>query len=145
MKGTIHLQRMHEAFKMAKIAYQEGEVPIGAVAYIGDQLVAKAYNQVETLQDCTAHAEMLIISSLTEKFQSKYFKDVSLYVTVEPCVMCAGALKWAQISELHYGVHEPKSGFTLYGNLLHPKTQIYSGYWEEEITTLLKEFFRTKR
>jgi tRNA(adenine34) deaminase len=141
----IHEQRMLEALKMAEIAYEKNEVPIGAVAYVGNQLVAKAYNQVEMLNDCTAHAEMILLSSLMEKFQSKYLREVSVYVTVEPCVMCAGALKWAQISELFFGVHEPKYGFSLYGNLLHPKTKVYSGFLEENITTLMKAFFQSKR
>lgn len=136
---------MFEAYKMAKWAFDKQEVPIGAVAYIDDQLVAKAYNQVELLRDCTAHAEMLLITSLMEKFRSKYLKDVSIYVTVEPCVMCAGALKWAQVPELHYGIQDPKYGYSLFGNLLHPKTQVYSGYLQEDIQKLMKDFFKSKR
>jgi tRNA(adenine34) deaminase len=141
----IHEKRMFEAYKMAKWAFDKQEVPIGAVAYIDNQLVAKAHNQVELLNDCTAHAEMLLITSLMERFHSKYLKNVSIYVTVEPCVMCAGALKWAQVSELYYGAPDPKYGYSLFGNLLHPKTQVYSGYLQEDIQKLMKDFFKNKR
>lgn len=142
---NIHKIRMYEAYKMAKIAFENNEVPIGAVAYMDNQLIGKAHNQVELLKDCTAHAEMILISSLMERFQSKYLKNVSIYVTIEPCVMCAGALKWAQISELYFGISEPKYGYSLFGNLLHPKTQVYSGYLEEEIKKLMNDFFKSKR
>ncbi len=142
---NIHEGRMYEAYKMAKIAFEKNEVPIGAVSYIDNQLVAKAYNQVEMLQDCTAHAEMILITSLMERFHSKYLKNVSIYVTLEPCVMCAGALKWAQISELYYGIPEPKYGYSLFGNLLHPKTKVFSGYLEQDVQKLMKDFFKNKR
>ncbi len=145
METTIHEIRMKEAYKMACLAYEKNEVPIGAVAYLNNQLVAKAYNQVEMLQDCTAHAEMILISSLMERFQSKYLPNVSIYVTVEPCVMCAGALKWAQIAELYYGIKEPKYGYSHFGNLLHPKTKVYSGFLEGDIQNLIKDFFKNKR
>jgi tRNA(adenine34) deaminase len=141
----IHEKRMSEAIKMAKCAIDKNEVPIGAVAYIKNELVAKAYNQVELLNDCTAHAEMLLLSSLMERFQSKYLRNVSIYVTLEPCVMCAGALKWAQVHELFYGVKEPKYGYSQFGNLLHPKTKVSFGFLEEEIQWMMQSFFKNKR
>lgn len=143
--NNIHEIRMREALKMAQRAWECSEVPVGAVAYIDNQLIAKAHNQVEMLNDCTAHAEMILLTSLMDRFQSKYLRGVSIYVTVEPCVMCAGAIKWAQISELYFGIKEPKYGYSIYGDLLHPKTKVYSGFLEHEIQELMKNFFKNKR
>lgn len=136
---------MQEALKQAQLAYEVGEVPIGAVAIHEGKILAKAHNQVEKLHDCTAHAEMIVMTSLMADLGMKYLPDIMICVTVEPCVMCAGAMRWAQINTLCFGAHDPKYGYSLFGNLLHPKTQVFHGLFQSEIKKLMQNFFKQKR
>lgn len=137
---------MRQALMQAERAFEEGEVPIGAVVVSDYQVIGKGYNQVERLQDPTAHAEMLAITAACTYLGSKYLQGCSLYVTIEPCGMCAGALKWAQLDRVIFGAHEPKTGFTqLSRGLLHRKTLITSGIMEQECRELMQQFFREKR
>lgn len=137
---------MNLAINEAKRAQEMGEVPVGAVIVCNKSIIAKAYNQVESLQDVTAHAEILAITSATSYLGSKYLKDCTLYVTLEPCNMCAGALYWSQISKVIYGAADDKKGFMQHGKkLLHPQTKLEYGVLETECSNLLKEFFESKR
>ncbi|MBR4738635.1 MAG: nucleoside deaminase [Bacteroidales bacterium] len=137
---------MREALREARAAAAEDEVPIGAVVVSGDRVIARAHNQTELLHDVTAHAEMLALTAAEEALGAKYLEDCTLYVTVEPCPMCAGALGWAQLGRLVYGARDPKRGHTLLsGPLLHPKTVVTAGVLEEECATLMKAFFKKKR
>lgn len=137
---------MHEALKEARAAFLENEIPVGAVVVCKGRIIGKGHNMTETLHDPTAHAEMIAITSATEAIGGKYLTDCTLYVTVEPCPMCAGALNWAQISEIVYGAPDPKRGFSLFSpGLLHPKTGIRSGVLAEECASLMKDFFTDKR
>lgn len=137
---------MREAIKEAEIAFSKGEVPIGAVIVIAGQIVARAHNQVEQLADPTAHAEMLALTSATHHVGSKYLGAATLYVTIEPCGMCAGALSWARVGRVVYGAREEKAGYHLYSEkLLHPKTVITQGVLAEECATLMQRFFRSRR
>ena len=142
--GDEYFMRM--ALKEAKSAAQEGEVPIGAVVVCGGTVVAKAHNMTEKLNDSTAHAEMLAITAATEFLGGKYLKDCILYVTLEPCVMCAGATAWAQVGKVVYGASDPKRGYQrLSPSPLHPKTEIKGGVLESECASLIKEWFAAKR
>ena len=137
---------MRQAFLLAERAFEEDEVPIGAVVVCNYQIIGKGYNQTERLQDPTAHAEMLAITAACDFLQSKYLQDCSLFVTIEPCVMCAGAIKWAQLSRIVFGSREEKSGFSRYQPLLiHPKTQVSHGVMENECAELMTRFFQKKR
>jgi tRNA(adenine34) deaminase len=137
---------MRVALRQAERAFEEDEVPIGAVVACEGQIIGKGYNQTERLQDPTAHAEMLAITAACSYLGSKYLQDCVLYVTVEPCLMCAGALRWAQLSRVVVGAPEPKTGFLrLEADILHPKTLLSKGVLEEECVALMKEFFRKKR
>jgi tRNA(adenine34) deaminase len=137
---------MKQALIEARLAAGEGEVPIGAVVVCNNQIIARAHNQTERLSDPTAHAEMLAITSATNKLASKYLTDCSLYVTIEPCVMCAGAIAWAQIAKLVYGAGDEKRGYNLYAPAsLHPKTIVKSGVMAEECAAEMTEFFRGRR
>ncbi len=137
---------MREAIKQAGQAYQQGEVPIGCVIVCNDKIIARGYNMTEQLKDCTAHAEILAITSAEHVLQSKYLKDCTLYVTIEPCLMCAGAIFWSQISKIVYGAKDDKRGVSLYiDRPYHPKTKIISGILEEECAKLVKDFFKNKR
>jgi tRNA(adenine34) deaminase len=137
---------MREALKEAQQAAFEGEVPIGAVIVCNNQIVARAHNLTQRLNDPTAHAEMQAITSATHAIGGKYLNDCVLYVTLEPCVMCAGALFWAQIGKIIYGAPDPKRGFTqLQKPLLHPKTEVESGLLQHECAQLLVTFFKQKR
>ncbi|MEL6989189.1 MAG: nucleoside deaminase [Bacteroidota bacterium] len=137
---------MKLAIAQAKEAFQRNEVPVGAVIVSENKVIAKAHNSVEMLQDITAHAEILAITSAAQHLGSKYLKGCTLYVTLEPCVMCAGALRWAQISRVVYGASDEKQGFMRYGKeLLHPKTRLEYGIENEACTQLMKEFFQSKR
>lgn len=137
---------MQMALKEAKKALSEGEVPIGAVIVRADRVIASAHNLTETLNDVTAHAEMQAITMAADYLGGKYLTDCTLYVTVEPCVMCAGALGWSQISRVVYGSSDEKRGFQRFApNALHPKTIVTSGILENECTTLMTDFFRKKR
>ena len=133
---------LQEAQKAAAI----GEVPVGAVIASGDQLLARCHNSTEMLHDVTAHAEILAITAASQFLGSKYLVDCTLYVTLEPCVMCAGALRWAQIGRVVYAASDDKAGFMRFGKeLLHPRTQLEMGIMMEESAELLKAFFAERR
>lgn len=137
---------MQKALAEAQIALQEGEIPIGAVVVCRDRIIARAHNQTETLHDVTAHAEMLAITSASNLLGGKYLPECTLYVTVEPCVMCAGALGWSQMSRIVYGASDEKRGFSRYApKALHPKATVTAGVLEAECAQLMKDFFRQKR
>lgn len=137
---------MAEALKEAQKAFLNDEIPIGAVLVHKNRIVARAHNQTELLKDVTAHAEILLITSYTADSGMKYLEDFTLYVTLEPCVMCAGAMKWARIGKLVYAADDLKFGYTTISeNILHPKTQITKGICQKESAQLLKDFFAKKR
>ena len=137
---------MKEALAEAKAALGEGEIPIGAVIVGGGRIIGRGHNMTETLKDPTAHAEMIAITAATEYIGGTYLSDCTLYVTVEPCPMCAGALAWAQISRIVYGAPDPKRGSSLYSpSLMHPRTEVLSGVLEEECARLMTDFFKEKR
>ena len=137
---------MKQALVEARVAAEEEEVPVGAVIVCGDRIIARAHNQTERLNDPTAHAEMLAITSATSTLAAKYLTDCKLYVTVEPCVMCAGAIGWSQLSAIIYGTSDEKRGFTKYApDALHPKTIVSSGIMENECADIMKAFFKNKR
>lgn len=137
---------MREALREASYAAQEDEVPIGAVIICNGRIIGKGHNMTERLNDPTAHAEMIAITAATEAMGGKYLNDCTLYVTVEPCPMCAGALAWSQIGRIVYGASDPKRGFSLFSpSLMHPKTEIASGILADECSTLVTDFFRNKR
>jgi len=137
---------MREALKEAKKAFEEDEVPIGCVIVCDGMIIARAHNYTEHLNDVTAHAEMQAITSAANYLGGKYLQECTLYVTIEPCVMCAGALFWAQIGRIVYGAGDPKRGFSVIGtHLLHPKTKISKGILEEDCSQLVKTFFEGKR
>lgn len=137
---------MRAAIAEAHKAQEKGEVPIGAVLAAGGRIIARGHNMVETLCDPTAHAEMQVITSAANSIGGKYLNDCTLYVTIEPCPMCASACYWAQVGKIVYGAADPKRGFsTLKKELIHPKTTIESGVLEEECARLMTEFFKNKR
>jgi tRNA(adenine34) deaminase len=137
---------MLEAFKEAKKAYEQGEVPVGAIVVAKDQIIARAYNQVEILKDPTAHAEMIAITAASNYLGSKYLTQCTLYVTLEPCMMCASALYWSKISRIVYAAGDEKHGFMRYGNkIIHPKTVLEYGLMEEISQQLMQSFFQEKR
>ena len=136
---------MQKALQEAQIAFEQGEVPVGAVITIGERIIAKAHNLTEKLTDVTAHAEMQAITAASEYLGGKYLMDCTLYVTLEPCVMCAGALYWSQIGRLVYGATDSKRGYHVFGNLLHPKTQVVQGVLEEPCSQIVKDFFLQRR
>ncbi len=144
--GRTDDQYMMEAINEAGIAFSAGEVPVGAVIVCGGHIIARAHNLTETLRDVTAHAEMQAITAAANHLGGKYLDQCTLYVSLEPCVMCAGALYWAQIGRVVYGATDDKRGYTLTGDhLLHPKTKVDKGIRAEESSGILKEFFRNKR
>ena len=137
---------MAEALREAQIALDEGEIPIGAVIVSRGRIIGRGHNMTETLHDATAHAEMIAITAATEAFGGKYLTDCTLYVTVEPCPMCAGALNWSQISRIVYGAIDPKRGYSLFSpSLLHPRTEVTAGVLADECTALIQGFFKEKR
>ena len=137
---------MKEAIKEAKKAYEKDEVPVGAVIVCKNQIIARAHNLCETLNDVTAHAEMQAFTSASNHLGAKYLDECILYITLEPCVMCAGASYWTQIKKIVYGTADEKNGFTNISKIIiHPKTKILSGIMENECSVLLKEFFKEKR
>lgn len=137
---------MQQALREAREARDEDEVPIGAVIVCDGQIVARAHNNTERLKDVTAHAEMIALTAAANTLGSKYLPDCTLYVTVEPCPMCAGAVGWMQVGRIVYGASDAKKGFEKLGHgMLHPKTKVTRGVMEEECATLMKEFFRGKR
>lgn len=136
---------MKQALLEAREAASEGEVPVGAVIVCGDRIIARAHNQTERLNDPTAHAEMLAVTSATSALGAKYLTDCRLYVTVEPCVMCAGAIGWAQLAVVVYGASDEKRGFSRYApQAFHPKTEVRSGILEEECAAEMQAFFRKR-
>jgi len=137
---------MREAFKEAKKAFDEDEVPVGAVVVSNNMVIARAHNQVEILNDATAHAEILAITAASNYLGSKYLTDCTIYVTLEPCLMCASALFWSKIEKLVYAAPDEKNGFMRFGRSpLHPKTKLAYGLMENEGITLMKDFFKAKR
>jgi tRNA(adenine34) deaminase len=146
MQIDEHNKFMQEALKEAKKALERDEVPVGAVIVCDGKIIARAHNLTETLNDPTAHAEMQAITAATNNFGGKYLQSSSIYVTLEPCPMCAAALNWAQIKVLVYGASDPKRGFSLFSpTLLHPKTEVLSGIMEGESSSIVKEFFKNRR
>ncbi len=137
---------MNEALKEAKHALEKNEVPIGAVVVVENRIIARAHNLTETLNDVTAHAEMQAFTAASGYLGGKYLDECSLYVTIEPCVMCAGAAYWTQLGTLVYGSGDPKRGYKLIEqDLLHPKTKVISGVLASECSKLLTTFFQSKR
>ncbi len=137
---------MKIALKEAELAFKEDEVPIGAVVVCNNTVIAKAHNQTELLTDVTAHAEILAITGSQEYLQNKFLDKCTLYVTLEPCLMCAGALYWSRIGKVVFGAFDKKRGYSqLTKKALHPKTEIETGVLEKEALTLLQDFFKQKR
>ncbi len=137
---------MKEAFKEARKAYDKDEVPVGAVVVCNNQIVARAHNLTETLNDVTAHAEMQAFTAATNFIGGKYLKECTLYVTLEPCVMCAGASYWTQVGRIVFGAYDEKRGYSKTAkNLLHPSTEVLGGVLQETCSKLLKDFFEKKR
>lgn len=137
---------MAEALREASEAARDGEVPVGAVVVCGGKVIARAHNLTETLNDVTAHAEMQAITMAADYLGGKYLNDCTLYVTVEPCPMCAAALGWAQLGKLAFGADDPKRGYHLFSpTLLHPKTEVISGIRSDECSALMTDFFKNKR
>lgn len=137
---------MREALKEARKAFELDEIPVGAVIVCKDRIVARGHNLTERLNDVTAHAEMQAFTAAANYIGGKYLSDCTLYVTLEPCVMCAGAAFWTQIGRIVYGADDEKRGFSLAGaNLLHPRTEVISGVMEEECSAIMKDFFKQKR
>lgn len=137
---------MKLALKQAQMAFEKDEVPVGAVVVYRDHIIAQTHNLTETLNDVTAHAEMQAITAAANALGGKYLDVCTLYVTVEPCVMCAGAIGWSQMGCVVYGAADPKRGFTVFApKAMHPKTEVVSGILADECGALMKEFFRRKR
>ncbi len=137
---------MKEALREAQLAFDKDEVPIGAVIVVANKIIGRGHNLTEQLKDVTAHAEMQAITAASNYLGGKYLTDCTLYVTLEPCVMCAGALKWSQLAKIVYGAKDTKNGASLQKtNLYHPHTVIVGSVFEEESSTLIKTFFKRKR
>lgn len=136
---------MRQALKEAEKAFKADEVPVGAVIVAKNQIIARSHNLTELLNDVTAHAEMQAITAAAENLGGKYLINCTLYVTLEPCVMCAGALNWSQISKIVFGAHDEKRGAGRIANIYHPKTEITGGLLADECSALIQDFFREKR
>ena len=139
---------MRQALAQAQIAYEEDEVPVGAIVVLNSKIIARGYNQVEKLNDPTAHAEIIALTSAFIFLGSKYLPEATIYITVEPCVMCAGALYWSKIGKVVYGASDEKNGYlrvTKENSPFHPKTELVRGVLNEECATLMKSFFQSKR
>lgn len=139
---------MHQALLEAGKAFEEDEVPVGAVIIMQNRIIARGYNQVEQLTDATAHAEIIALTAAFNYLGSKYLPDAAIYITIEPCLMCAGALYWSKIGRIVYGADDEKNGYkrTTSGNRpFHPRTELVTGVLKEECSRLMKEFFRSKR
>ena len=137
---------MKQALVQAKKAYDNNEVPVGAIIVCDNQIIARAHNYTEALNDVTAHAEMQAFTAAADYLEGKYLNECTLYVTLEPCIMCGGAAYWTQLKKVVYGAKDEKRGFsTLTQNILHPKTEIEGGLLEEECLKLLSDFFKSKR
>lgn len=140
------IRYMRDALREAQSALEEGEVPIGAVVVCKGRIIARGHNLTETLNDVTAHAEMQAVTAAASWLGGKYLNDCTLYVTVEPCPMCAAALSWAQVGRIVYGAADPRRGYSLFTPpLLHPRTQVTAGILSDECSALMKEFFKEKR
>lgn len=141
-------QYMQQALRQAQIAFEKEEVPIGAIIVLKDQVIARSYNQVELLNDSTAHAEILALTSAYQSLGSKYLPDATLYVTIEPCLMCSGALYWSKIGRIVFGAYDEKNSYRRVAgtnNPFHPKTEISGGIMEIECRTLMQDFFAARR
>jgi tRNA(adenine34) deaminase len=139
---------MKMALKEAERAFEEDEVPVGAIVVINNKIISRGYNMVEKLKDPTAHAEIIALTSAFNSIGSKYLPDATLYVTVEPCLMCAGALHWSKVGKIVWGATDVKNGHHIYTddrNPFHPKTQVLTGLLAEEAAALMKAFFKQKR
>ncbi len=139
---------MQQALKEARKAYEDGEVPVGAVIVMNEKIIARGYNQVEKLTDPTAHAEIIALTSAFNYLGSKYLPDATMYITVEPCLMCTGALYWSKITKIVWGADDEKNGYkrvTENNWPFHPKTEIVKGILKEECAELMKSFFRERR
>lgn len=137
---------MNQAMDEARKAFERGEIPVGAVVVCHDRVIARAHNLTETLNDVTAHAEMQAITAAANTLGGKYLNECTLYVTVEPCSMCAGALGWAQLKRLVYAASDEKRGYHVYApNVLHPKTEVVRGILADEASELMRTFFRKRR
>jgi tRNA(adenine34) deaminase len=139
---------MQQALKQARLAFDEGEVPVGAVVVIDGQIIARGYNQVEKLNDSTAHAEIIALTSAFQHLGAKYLPDAALYVTVEPCLMCAGAIYWSKLGKIVWGADDEKNGHKRLiglGSPFHPKANMITGVLKDECAELIKSFFRSKR
>ena len=146
MNIMTDIDYMKQALVEAKKAFEKDEVPIGAVVVCKGRIIARAHNLTEMLNDVTAHAEMQAITAAANNIGGKYLNDCTLYVTVEPCPMCAGAIGWSQLGKLVYGAEDEKRGYHRYApDVLHPKTEVVSGMCADEATALMKEFFKSKR
>lgn len=146
MNIMTDIDYMKQALMEAKKAFEKDEVPIGAVVVCKGRIIARAHNLIEMLNDVTAHAEMQAITAAANNIGGKYLNDCTLYVTVEPCPMCAGAIGWSQLGKLVYGAEDEKRGYHRYApDVLHPKTEVVSGVCADEATALMKEFFKSKR
>lgn len=146
MTSDLDEKYMREALREAEYAAESDEVPVGAVIVCRGKIIGRGHNMTETLHDPTAHAEMIAITAATEAMGGKYLNDCTLYVTVEPCPMCAGALAWSQIGRVVYGAIDPKRGYSMFSpSLMHPKTEITAGVLADECGTIVSEFFRNKR
>ena len=136
---------MKKALQEAEMAFERGEIPVGAVVVVDNRIIARSHNLTEMLNDVTAHAEMQAITASANFLGGKYLKGCTLYVTLEPCQMCAGALYWSQISKIVFGATDNQRGYTTIGGKLHPKTEVISGVLENECAQLMKDFFKRKR
>lgn len=136
---------MKKALQEAEMAFEKGEIPVGAIIVIANKVIARGHNLTEMLVDVTAHAEMQTITAAANFLGGKYLKDCTLYVTLEPCQMCAGALYWSQISKIVYGASDENRGFVKMGTQLHPKTTVVSGVLAEDASELMKRFFAERR
>ena len=140
-----HEYFMKKAYQEAEIAFEKGEVPVGAVIVVADKIIARTHNLTELLNDVTAHAEMQAITAAANFLGGKYLKDCTLYVTIEPCQMCAGALYWSQITKIVFGARDEHRGFLKMGTQLHPRTEVIQGVMEQECGDLMVRFFASKR
>jgi tRNA(adenine34) deaminase len=140
-----HEYFMKKAYQEAQAAYDKGEIPVGALVVVDNRIIAKTHNLTELLTDVTAHAEMQAITAAAGFLGGKYLTGCTLYVTLEPCQMCAGALYWSQVSKVVYGAHDAHRGYITMGGKLHPKTEVVTGVMEAECGELIKAFFRERR
>lgn len=140
-----HEYFMKKAYQEAEIAFEKGEVPVGAIIVVANKIIARSYNLTELLNDVTAHAEMQAITAAANFLGAKYLKECTLYVTLEPCQMCAGALYWSQITKIVFGARDENRGFLKMGTQLHPKTEVIQGIMQQECSDLMVRFFASRR